>query len=276
MDKQYVSGIRFIDELVCRDDATPQRLYACQDANFNLTAVTDISASVAERYLFDPYGMRSIYEANWTAAGSSAYFWVIGQQGLMSDEESGHIYNRMRCQHPGLGRFLSRDPAGYFDGSNLYEYLTGRPTVLRDPSGLQISLTGVAADLAAAIAAGDVATVRLILQTFGNLLSVALVAAATAFLAKVALCESIYNKYHPLKCTGCKKCTTKSEAAAVIVCLNLEIQLRGDYIDNGCDFVLAGSIAIGSQAAQDGHVKQVLQLSTALARCLALLPTLPD
>jgi hypothetical protein len=41
MTDQYVWGIRYEDELVCRYDATPQRLYACQDANFNLTAVGD-------------------------------------------------------------------------------------------------------------------------------------------------------------------------------------------------------------------------------------------
>ena len=68
MDKQYVwappgmveAGIRYIDELVCRDDATPQRLYAAQDANLNLTSVSGTGGSVAERYLFDPYGNRTV------------------------------------------------------------------------------------------------------------------------------------------------------------------------------------------------------------------------
>ena len=50
MDKQYVWGIRYIDELVCRDDATPRRLYACQDANFNVTSITNTSGTVQERY----------------------------------------------------------------------------------------------------------------------------------------------------------------------------------------------------------------------------------
>jgi hypothetical protein len=34
-----------------------------QDANFNLTAITDTSAVVKERYLFDPYGLRTIMNA---------------------------------------------------------------------------------------------------------------------------------------------------------------------------------------------------------------------
>ena len=45
MDKQYVWGIRYIDELVCRDDAVPERLYACQDAQFNITGIADTSGA---------------------------------------------------------------------------------------------------------------------------------------------------------------------------------------------------------------------------------------
>ena len=64
-DTQYVWGIRYIDELVCRDDATPQRLYACQDANFNLTNITDVSGTVQERYLFDPYSNQTVMDASY-------------------------------------------------------------------------------------------------------------------------------------------------------------------------------------------------------------------
>jgi len=38
--------------------------------------------------------------------------------------------------HPRLGRFLQRDPAGYGDGMNFYEYVGGAPTSLRDSHGL--------------------------------------------------------------------------------------------------------------------------------------------
>ena len=40
MDQQQVWGIRYVDDLVCRDDATPGRLYACQDAIFSATCLT--------------------------------------------------------------------------------------------------------------------------------------------------------------------------------------------------------------------------------------------
>lgn len=38
---------------------------------------------------------------------------------------------------PQLGRFISRDPAGYTDGPSLYEGMEGAPTDNLDPSGLR-------------------------------------------------------------------------------------------------------------------------------------------
>ena len=103
MDQQYVWGLRYIDELVCRDDATPQRLYATQDANFNLTSISNASGSIAERYLFDPYGTRKIMNPSWDVITSSAYNWVIGFQGLMLDSDSGLALARRRYYHPMMG-----------------------------------------------------------------------------------------------------------------------------------------------------------------------------
>jgi hypothetical protein len=103
-------GMRYVDELICRDDATPQRVYVTQDANFNLTSIANTGGSVLERYLIDPYGNRTIMNASWTIASSSAYNWVIGHQGLLHDPESRLIYNRMRFRHCTLGCFTGRDP----------------------------------------------------------------------------------------------------------------------------------------------------------------------
>jgi RHS repeat-associated protein len=139
MDKQYVWGVRYIDELVCRDDVTPQRLYAMQDANFNLTSISDTSGSVVERYLFDPYGTRTIMNASWSVISVSAYDWVVGHQGLMHDEEDGLVFDRRRYINPVMGRFMTHDPIGYRDGLNLYEYERSNPADLIDPFGLTSS-----------------------------------------------------------------------------------------------------------------------------------------
>lgn len=163
MDKQYVwaapsmvkRGIAYIDQLICRDDPTPQRLYACQDANFNLTAITDTSGNVVERYVFDPYGDRTIYDASWTVQSTSSYSWPIGHQGLMLDQECGLICNRERTLISPLGRFLQRDlpllpgldresngaaqlgvrTLQYRDGMNLYELERSAPVSRTDASG---------------------------------------------------------------------------------------------------------------------------------------------
>ena len=44
---------------------------------------------------------------------------------------------RGRYYAPAIGRFISRDPAGFAGGFNLYEYAGDRPTNLTDPTGLQ-------------------------------------------------------------------------------------------------------------------------------------------
>jgi YD repeat-containing protein len=135
MDKQNVWGLRYIDELVCRDDATPARYYAIQDANFNLTSICDTSGTVQERYYCDPYGTRTIMNSSWTVIGSSAYAWVIGFQGLMHDGESGLIYVRSSYVHPQLGVTILRDLFWPMAGMNAYEYLASGPTIRRDPFG---------------------------------------------------------------------------------------------------------------------------------------------
>ncbi len=50
---------------------------------------------------------------------------------------------RHRAYHADLGRFLQRDPAGYADGPNLYEYVAGEPVVFVDPFGLEKGATGL-------------------------------------------------------------------------------------------------------------------------------------
>jgi RHS repeat-associated protein len=135
MDKQYVWGTRYIDELVCRDDATPQRLYACQDANFNVTSIPDTSGTVQERLIYDPYGTSTVADGSW-AATLDAYGWAHRFTGQQFDGGTQNYLYRSRNFSPQLGRFTSRDSMGYADGHNVYQYVMSRPTVLIDASGM--------------------------------------------------------------------------------------------------------------------------------------------
>ena len=152
-DTQYVwaplsmveAGNAYIDQLVCRDDATPQRLYACQDANFNVTSITNTSGAVQERYLYDPYGTFTFLNGSWSVISASAFAWVVGRQGLLYDAASGLVYNRSRILHPLLATLLQRDMAGYADGMNLYLASRSNPVRFLDPSGAVCLCSGAPA-----------------------------------------------------------------------------------------------------------------------------------
>jgi RHS repeat-associated protein len=65
---------------------------------------------------------------------------VLSRKGYAGYENDGSLQElyhvRYRVLHSGLGRWTRRDPAGYVDGSSLFEYVASLPTVNRDSLGL--------------------------------------------------------------------------------------------------------------------------------------------
>src|SRR5690606_36723080 len=61
---------------------------------------------------------------------------IVGFGGYLFNRETMNYTVRHRHYSPALGRFLERDPAGYIDGSNLFEYGRGGPLSGLDPLGL--------------------------------------------------------------------------------------------------------------------------------------------
>jgi len=63
-DRQFVWGLRYIDDLLLRDRDTSdpkngvlnERVYALQDANWNVTSITAPDGTVQERYAYTAYG----------------------------------------------------------------------------------------------------------------------------------------------------------------------------------------------------------------------------
>jgi len=142
VDRQYVWGVRYIDELILRDrndtGTLDERLYALQDANWNVVALTNTSGTVRERYAYEPYGVCLVLDKDFgVKSGGTGYDWEYLFTGRRLDQETGIYYYRARYYHAGLGRFVSRDPIGYEAGEiNLYRYLGNGPTNLTDPTGL--------------------------------------------------------------------------------------------------------------------------------------------
>jgi len=130
-------AIRYYDDNV--DGASIATQYFTHDANFNVTALTDNTGAVVERYEYDPYGMTTILDANFAndADGVSDYLNPITYAGYRADAETGHYQVRHRYYDPGLGRWVTRDPIGYAgDDLNLYEYAMANPVNGTDPLGL--------------------------------------------------------------------------------------------------------------------------------------------
>jgi RHS repeat-associated protein len=140
-EREYIWGARGPDDLIFRERSTAkngvldERLYALQDVNFNVVAAIDPSRNVQERYEFDAYGMPSFQDPTFGPRASSNFDWTVLYGGYYFDEETGLYLARGRHYHPRLGRWLQRDPAGYADSANLYDYCASSPISNVDPSG---------------------------------------------------------------------------------------------------------------------------------------------
>ncbi len=156
--KQFVWDVRYIDSPVYRMRDTSadgngtynsldELLYYLTDANMNVTAVMDADATtwggfVVERYTYDPYGRVTAYDDDFSnpSAPSGNVDNRILFAGYRYDAETGLYHARNRFYHPLLGRWTSRDPAGYVDGPSLYQYVRSNPTIAIDPSGMILSV----------------------------------------------------------------------------------------------------------------------------------------
>jgi RHS repeat-associated protein len=149
--EQYVWDVRYVDAPVLRDRDTDddgvmdETLYYTNDANFNVTAVVDAdTGDVVERYVYDPYGKVTILDGqtggqtDWAADENqvSDVDNAVLYTGQRFDGESALYLFRNRYHDPSLGRFISRDPIGYFGGMNLYSYASARAVDRADPMGL--------------------------------------------------------------------------------------------------------------------------------------------
>jgi RHS repeat-associated protein len=135
----YTYG-NYIDEVLTMDRAGSRYFYH-QNTLWSVHALTDATGTVVERYTYDAYGTITVLDPSFLPLTSSplAYFTFTGRE---FDSESGLYFYRARTYLPTHGRFLSRDPLGYVDGMNLYEYVSGRPMKSVDPRGTEWACPG--------------------------------------------------------------------------------------------------------------------------------------
>ncbi len=165
-NRQFVWGLRYIDDLVLRDRDTDgngtldERRYCLQDGNWNTIALTNSTGTVTERFSYDAYGVPTFLTSTGMVQSASTTGWEILYAGYRRDEESTLYAVRFRYYHPKIGAWLTRDPAGYRDGTSLYEYAKSNSLLLPDPYGLGFwSFVGnVALGVAVGVAAVVVVT----------------------------------------------------------------------------------------------------------------------
>ena len=135
-------GLRYIDNCVLRDRDTTgdgtldERLYAMQDANWNVTAVADTGGDIQERYAYQAYGQPLFLDPNYTSRTASSFDWETLFAGSGWDQSTELYLVRNRVLHPLTGTWVQRDPVAYWDGWNLYEVLSSTPLNYQDPLGL--------------------------------------------------------------------------------------------------------------------------------------------
>ncbi len=127
-----------------KNNAAATNFERCYQGNqqYSITALTNGSGTIVERYAYDAYGTSTITDGSGTARTSSAENNRYTYTGREYDEALGVYHYRARMYDSASGRFCSRDPIG-FEGStwNLFEYVGSQPMIGSDPSGLAYSQT---------------------------------------------------------------------------------------------------------------------------------------
>jgi len=127
----YVNG-PIIDERLAllRDGAL---YYYLTDHLGSVRQLIDTCGTVRNSYDYEAFGT-----CLGTSGGEPGRYGFAGRD---VDKETQAVWMRARCYIGGSGRFLTRDPGSSGGTSNDYLYVSNRPTLLKDPSGLQAPVT---------------------------------------------------------------------------------------------------------------------------------------
>jgi len=129
-------GVRFIGEQVLTEG--PHTLTI--SGGLVDLASTPLASAFTRTIAVDPtLPLQLVYiEPDPRIITASAVRNTYGFHGHQVDPETGFIYMRNRYYDPDMGRFISADPMGYFDGPNPYQFAGNSPYNYGDPLGLYI------------------------------------------------------------------------------------------------------------------------------------------
>lgn len=118
------------------NDDTEKQLVRYQLHNHLGSAALELdeNAQVISYEEFHPFGTTAYQATNARIKSAAKRYRYTGME---RDEETGLEYHSARYYLPWLGRWLSSDPEGLIDGTNLYCYAKGNTLSYTDPSGNQ-------------------------------------------------------------------------------------------------------------------------------------------
>ncbi|XZE43468.1 RHS repeat-associated core domain-containing protein [Pirellulaceae bacterium SH467] len=156
----------YIDEPVVRKAAGTSGTiyYYHRNQQYSITAVTTSSGSVAERYAYTAYGQPTILDGSGSVLSSSAINNRYTYTGREWDSTLGLYHFRARWMSGLAGRFMGRDPVGYFGSPfGLYRQFQGYALVVLDPHGSEL-ITAGAVGVGGVIVAGGTSTTTVLVS----------------------------------------------------------------------------------------------------------------
>ena len=124
----YVPGSEGRPIAMLKDSGT---YYYHYELGKRASVITDDSMNIVESYKYSSFGQPEIKTNRSEPIGNRLLI-----AGLPYFHETGMHKFGQRWHRPEWGRFITPDPAGYFDGPNLFAYVGNQPLAYYDPTGL--------------------------------------------------------------------------------------------------------------------------------------------